>query len=1003
MPSVSVIIPAYNASATIDRTVESLLRQTMPDWEALVIDDGSTDSTATTVQRHAAQDPRIKLTKQKNAGASAARNTGLAGAQGTWIQFLDADDELSPDHFAVMLEAAQAAPQAGLLHCGWRRIRDNAPWWTAHPAEQLDNPFAVTARSCPFAIHAAFTRSETIRSAGGFDSTLRICEDWDLWQRIARMGTVFRAVPDLCVDVHVRAGSLSSDLIRHLEDGLRVVRVGHQADPRINCAAPAHAEGEPAAGLQDAVWSHALWVAGAAIGRNIDPVAVLARVPEPLDPSLDAGMASSILEDAMVVGAFATSPPWPELWPRVDAGVRQLANWLDEQDQEANLGSRILSVLSMRILDQVGGTRPLTIGSAHLEVVDLGCAIRNISQPGCERLRCVVLFQDRELCRFDAAIFGGMSGEALAAAIRARVDSAALREDLARLRLRQGPLRRWKGRFRSRHNTIRLWRAYARACLKRDTRAGRWPYANVLDLLYDAAPAYPGLQALDGEVERIIAEECEKARSQKPAHSDEARNLKWGIPGKAIDYAEEAFWEHLYSDENPWDYKGNAYEAMKYGQTLALTGGRRFGRALELACAEGEFTKRLAEVCDEVLATDISEAAVERAGKALSAYPGVTARRLNLLTDDIPGTFDLIVCSEVLYYLPDLDAVCAFASKAAQHLNPGGLLVMANANLLVDDPDVTGFNWAHTFGGKTIGDAFTSEPALALTKDVRMPLYRLQCFERVAADAPPAPEIRDGNMAYPLPRRIAEQVVWRGGRQAPVASSWNPFPVLMYHRIADDGPENLAQWRTSPSAFAAQLAWLRDNGFTGITLERLHAVFAAGEPLPERAVVITFDDATRDFMDSALPLLHRFGFPSVLYVPTRAVGKCADWDSRHGPPAPILDWTEIASLAYCDVTIGAHSVRHVPLTGMSPEELVREMAGSKAILEARLEREITSFAYPFGAFDPAIRGMAARCGYSSAVTCVDGLVNADADALALCRQEVRGGIGLDEFAVLVGR
>src|SRR3546814_5504270 len=99
------------------------------------------------------------------------------------------------------------------------------------------------------------------------------------------------------------------------------------------------------------------------------------------------------------------------------------------------------------------------------------------------------------------------------------------------------------------------------------------------------------------------------------------------------------------------------------------------------------------DVCssDLVVATDISAAVVERTGKALSAFPGVTVRRLNLLTDQIPGNFDLIVCSEVLYYLPDIAAVRAFASKAAQHLNPGGLLLMAHANLLADDPHATGF------------------------------------------------------------------------------------------------------------------------------------------------------------------------------------------------------------------------------------------------------------------------------------------------------------------------
>src|SRR3546814_7149914 len=75
MPSVSVVVPACNASATVDRTIESLRRQSMPDWEALVIDDGSIDGTASTIERHAAEDGRITLIRQENAGARSEEHT----------------------------------------------------------------------------------------------------------------------------------------------------------------------------------------------------------------------------------------------------------------------------------------------------------------------------------------------------------------------------------------------------------------------------------------------------------------------------------------------------------------------------------------------------------------------------------------------------------------------------------------------------------------------------------------------------------------------------------------------------------------------------------------------------------------------------------------------------------------------------------------------------------------------------------------------------------------
>lgn len=102
MKSISVIVPAYNAQKSIERCVRSVLAQDFLDFELIVVDDGSNDSTASIVQRLAIDDPRITLVRQENGGEMAARAAGIRKANGTWLYFLDADDAVMPDTLSSM-------------------------------------------------------------------------------------------------------------------------------------------------------------------------------------------------------------------------------------------------------------------------------------------------------------------------------------------------------------------------------------------------------------------------------------------------------------------------------------------------------------------------------------------------------------------------------------------------------------------------------------------------------------------------------------------------------------------------------------------------------------------------------------------------------------------------------------------------------------------------------------------------------------------------------------
>lgn len=116
--TVSIVMPAYNAGQFIEQAIESVRAQTFPNWELLIVDDGSTDGTAAILARQ--NDSRIKVLHQPNAGVSAARNAALDVARGEFVTFLDADDRLPPNALMLRVSYLQANPQVDIVNGGIR-------------------------------------------------------------------------------------------------------------------------------------------------------------------------------------------------------------------------------------------------------------------------------------------------------------------------------------------------------------------------------------------------------------------------------------------------------------------------------------------------------------------------------------------------------------------------------------------------------------------------------------------------------------------------------------------------------------------------------------------------------------------------------------------------------------------------------------------------------------------------------------------------------------------
>jgi peptidoglycan/xylan/chitin deacetylase (PgdA/CDA1 family) len=330
---------------------------------------------------------------------------------------------------------------------------------------------------------------------------------------------------------------------------------------------------------------------------------------------------------------------------------------------------------------------------------------------------------------------------------------------------------------------------------------------------------------------------------------------------------------------------------------------------------------------------------------------------------------------------------------------------MAHANLVVDQPERTGFDWDLPFGAKVIGETFASIPSLSLVKELWTPLYRIQLFRRENGAGHSTPsditEVIKCEERIELLPEVARQVLWNGGtpwrQDCKEVFLTDRLPILMYHRVAPDGPSEMKRYRVTPDVFEEQLCYLRDAGYYSVRLEDWHAAMETKRPIPGRAVIITFDDGYSDFLTYAWPLLKRYGFSASVFLVAGEIGGVNSWDLVFGERVPLLDWKEIALLQEEGVEFGSHSMTHRPLTALSPEEIVREGARSKAILERNLSMRIQTFAYPYGASDRVVEHLIGACGFIYGFSCRPELSAFHDALLALPRIEIIGTETFQQF------
>ncbi|MES1999782.1 MAG: glycosyltransferase [Pseudomonadota bacterium] len=206
---IAIIMPCYNCAAHLATSIGSVLAQTHTDWELIVVDDGSTDTSA--AQFATLDDPRIQLICQANAGVSAARNRALQAANSELVAFLDADDTWAPTFLEAMLKALNAQPAAVLAYCGWQNIGlpggCGAPF--VPPDYETPHKLETLLGGCRWPIHATLTRRAAIIAAGGFNPRYSHAEDFALWLQIATQTPIVR-VADVLAYYHFHGAAQAS-------------------------------------------------------------------------------------------------------------------------------------------------------------------------------------------------------------------------------------------------------------------------------------------------------------------------------------------------------------------------------------------------------------------------------------------------------------------------------------------------------------------------------------------------------------------------------------------------------------------------------------------------------------------------------------------------------------------------------------------------------------------------------------------------------------------------
>lgn len=214
-------------------------------------------------------------------------------------------------------------------------------------------------------------------------------------------------------------------------------------------------------------------------------------------------------------------------------------------------------------------------------------------------------------------------------------------------------------------------------------------------------------------------------------------------------------------------------------------------------------------------------------------------------------------------------------------------------------------------------------------------------------------------------------------------------PILTYHYIANNpNPKDRQRdaLSVSPDKFESQMQYLSQNGYTPITLDNLYGIFNHLSSAPARPVVLTFDDGYQDFYTIAFPILRRFNFHAVSFIPTGLIGG-----------SYYMNWDQIKEIASTGlVHFEGHSVTHANLASLNINALLKQLTDSKNMLESQTGYHVNFVAYPYGVSNASIQAAARKAGYVGGLGTWYGKVSGG--SMNMPRIKVSGFWSIKEFA-----
>lgn len=302
-----------------------------------------------------------------------------------------------------------------------------------------------------------------------------------------------------------------------------------------------------------------------------------------------------------------------------------------------------------------------------------------------------------------------------------------------------------------------------------------------------------------------------------------------------------------------------------------------------------------------------------------------------------------------------------------------------------------------------------SSPTVAATETAVLPAPPTMILS-AAATLPPTPTIAappaSATAVSPSPAPDSPEPTLASARLIPgppetlptpqAAYSWTlQVPILMYHYVStppDDADIYRRDLSTEPEMFRQQMAYLAENGFTPIDFYDLSLAIVNKSTLPDKPVILTFDDGYLDNYQNAFPVLQEYGFTGTFFIITDYVDQ---------GQAGYLSWDNIAEMAAAGMRMESHSKNHPDLTGQNRDYLIWQILGSQETLAAHLGYTPRYFCYPSGRYDATTMAMLEELGYWGAVTTQGGKWHGFDDRFEWSRLRIRHDTPLAEFKDLV--